>query len=57
MIIAGTSLQVYPASTLIDYFTGDNLVIINRDITPRDQWADLVIRGNVGEVLNAVMTD
>lgn len=57
LIIAGTSLQVYPASTLIDYFTGDNLVIINRDITPRDQWADLVIRGNVGEVLNAVMTD
>lgn len=52
LIIAGTSLTVYPAATLIDYFKGDNLVVINRETTSRDQWADLVIHDNVGDVLD-----
>ena len=52
MIIAGTSLAVYPAAGLVDYFRGSRLVIINRSPTPRDYAADLCIRANVGDVLN-----
>ena len=52
MVIAGTSLAVYPAAGLVDYFSGNNLVIINRSPTPRDLAANLVIRANVGDVLN-----
>ena len=52
MIIAGTSLAVYPAAGLIDYFHGSHLVIINRSPTPRDYAADLCIRSNVGDVLS-----
>ena len=43
LIVGGTSLTVYPASGLINYFRGDNLVLINRDPTPFDARADLVI--------------
>lgn len=52
MIIAGTSLVVYPAAGLIDYFKGDHLVIINREPTKRDRHADLCIAQNVGEVFS-----
>ncbi|MEQ3362051.1 NAD-dependent protein deacylase [Raoultibacter massiliensis] len=52
LIIAGTSLAVYPAATLIDYFTGDHLAIINRTPTPRDRQADLCIAANVGSVFD-----
>lgn len=55
LIIAGTSLSVYPAATLIDYFTGDNLIIINHDTTDRDKWADLVIHDSIGKVLAAAI--
>lgn len=51
LVIAGTSLAVYPAAGLIDYFSGDHLAIINRTPTPRDAHADLCIAANVGEVL------
>jgi NAD-dependent deacetylase len=51
LIIAGTSLTVYPAAGLVRYFRGDNLVLINRDSTPVDKNADLVIHDNVGKVL------
>lgn len=51
LVIAGTSLAVYPAAGLIDYFSGDHLAIINRTPTPRDAHADLCIATNVGEVL------
>lgn len=50
MIIGGTSLSVYPAASLIDYFKGDHLIVINRDKTPRDRIADLVINESIGEV-------
>ena len=57
LIVAGTSLSVYPAATILDYFSGEYLVVINRDPTDRDKWADLVIRDNVGEVLrDAILT-
>ena len=51
LVIAGTSLAVYPAAGLIDHFSGDHLAIINRTPTPRDAHADLCIAANVGEVL------
>ena len=41
LIIGGTSLAVYPAAGLIDYFQGDHLVVINKSPTPRDRYADL----------------
>jgi len=51
LVIAGTSLAVYPAAGLIDYFSGDNLVIINLAPTPRDRFANLCVAAKVGEVL------
>ncbi len=51
LIVAGTSLTVYPAAGFIDYFRGDRLVLINRDATPLDGKCTLVVRGKVGEVL------
>lgn len=50
LIIGGTSLAVYPAAGLIDYFTGEKLVVINKAPTPRDSQADLLIKGPIGEV-------
>ena len=54
LIIAGTSLVVYPAAGLVRYFRGKNLVIINRDATPMDNSADLVINAKIGEVLGKI---
>lgn len=54
LIIGGTSLAVYPAAGLIDYFEGKYLVLINKAPTPRDKMADLVIQGSIGEVLGAL---
>lgn len=52
LVIAGTSLSVYPAAGLIDAFQGSRLVIVNRTPTPRDRHADLCIAANVGDVLD-----
>ena len=54
MIIAGTSLTVYPAAGLIRYFRGENLVLINRDPTPADSTATLCIHDKVGQVLSNI---
>ena len=54
LIIGGTSLAVYPAAGLIDYYRGDKLVVINRDPTPRDGRANLLIKGNIGEILGGI---
>lgn len=51
LIIGGTSLTVYPAAGLIDYYLGSKLVLINKSVTPMDDRADLVISGAIGEVL------
>ena len=51
LIIGGTSLTVYPAAGLIDYYRGTKLVLINKSATSRDSQADLVICGSVGEAL------
>ena len=50
LIIGGTSLTVYPASSLIYYFKGEKLVLINRDSTQMDSMADLVINDSLGNV-------
>lgn len=52
LIVAGTSLTVYPAAGFVDYFRGKHLVLINRDETPLDGKCDLVLRGKVGEVFS-----
>ena len=54
LIVAGTSLTVWPASGLINYFKGRNLVLINRDATPYDNKADLVINESLGKVFNEI---
>ena len=51
LIVGGTSLQVYPAAGLIDYYRGDRLVLINKSKTPYDRYADLVINDSIGKVL------
>ena len=54
LIVAGTSLTVYPAAGLIRYFRGKHLVLINRDATPMDDECELVIHDKVGEVLGSL---
>jgi len=51
LIIGGTSLAVYPAAGLIDYFRGSHLVVINMAPTPRDRSADLLIKEPIGQVM------
>ena len=54
LIVAGTSLMVQPAASLINYFNGKNLVLINRDSTPYDNVANLVIHDSLGKVFNQI---
>lgn len=54
LIIGGTSLAVYPAAGLIDYYRGDKLVLVNKTPTPRDKQADLVVYGSIGEIFGAL---
>lgn len=54
LIIGGTSLVVYPAASLVQYFQGRQLVLINKSNTVQDNQADLVIKGKIGEVLSKV---
>lgn len=54
LIIGGTSLTVYPAAGLINYYNGNRLILINKDSTPYDNQADLVIHGKLGEVFSQV---
>lgn len=55
LIIAGTSLTVYPAASLVHYFHGRYLVLINRDPTPMDDKTSLTLHGKVGEVLSQII--
>lgn len=50
LIIGGTSLGVYPAAGLIDYYRGRNLVLVNKSETPMDSRANLIIKGSIGKV-------
>jgi NAD-dependent deacetylase len=55
LIVGGTSLAVYPAAGLIDYFNGDELVLINKSTTPFDRKANLIIHDSIGKVLDEVV--
>ena len=52
LIVAGTSLSVEPAASFLDYFSGKNLIVINKEPTPADSKASLVIHGDVADILN-----
>lgn len=52
LVVAGTSLAVYPAAGLIDFFSGDHLAIVNLSPTPRDRYADACIAAKVGDVFD-----
>ena len=54
LIIGGTSLNVYPAAGLINYYRGNKLVLINLSETPYDSYADLIIHEKIGEVFSRV---
>ena len=55
LIVGGTSLTVYPAAGLIDYYHGNKLVLINKSTTPMDGRADLAISGKIGQVLGNIV--
>ncbi len=57
LIIGGTSLVVYPAAGLIDYYRGHKLVLINMQPTPQDDRADLIVRGKIGEIMSQVVEE
>ena len=54
LIIGGTSLAVYPAAGLIDYYRGNNLILINKSVTPMDNRADLLVHGSIGEIFGSL---
>ena len=54
LIIGGTSLAVYPAASLVNYYRGNKLVLINKSPTPYDRNADLVIVAPIGQVLGGI---
>ena len=54
LIVAGTSLTVYPAAGLINYYRGNRLVLINRDATPYDSQADLVFHESLGDIFSSL---
>ena len=55
LIVGGTSLAVYPAAGLLQYFRGNKLILINKSETPYDGQADLVIHDSIGKVLSGVI--
>ena len=52
--MAGTSLVVYPAAGLLQYYRGNKLLLINKQTTPQDKRADLVFRDDIGFVLEQI---
>lgn len=55
LIVGGTSLNVYPAAGLVEYYRGDNLVLVNKTKTPYDDRAQFVFRDSIGELLDKVV--
>lgn len=53
-IVGGTSLVVYPAAGLLNYYRGDRMILINREATPADNRADYVLHGDISEILPAL---
>ena len=57
LIVGGTSLTVYPAAGLIEYYTGSRLVLINKSATPMDSRADLIITAPIGAALGMFLNE
>ncbi len=57
LIIGGTSLNVYPAAGLINYFKGNHLILINKEKTPYDTRCDLVIYDSIGKVMEEILKE
>ena len=57
LIVGGTSLTVYPASSLVSSYSGKYLVIVNRDKTSQDSYADLAFHDSIGEVFSHIVLD
>ena len=57
LIVGGTSLTVHPASSLVDAFEGEHLIIINRTPTPYDGYAEFVIRDSIADILNILVNE
>lgn len=57
LIVGGTSLVVYPAAGLLQYFNGDKLVLINKSETPYDRYADYIFRDNIGYLMEKAVFD
>jgi NAD-dependent deacetylase len=55
LVVGGTSLVVNPAASLLKYFSGKNLIIINKTKTPSDRYASIVINESIGQVLDSVL--
>jgi NAD-dependent deacetylase len=55
LLVGGTSLAVYPAAGLIEFYRGSRLTLINKSVTPYDGAADLVIHATIGETLGAAV--
>ena len=55
LIVGGTSLNVYPAAGLIQYYNGDKLILINKTATSYDRYASIVVRDSIGETLDAAL--
>ena len=54
LIVGGTSLAVYPAAGLLDYYKGNKLVLVNKTPTPKDAMADLIVQGSIGEIFSGL---
>lgn len=54
LIVGGTSLTVYPAASLVRYYSGGYLIIVNRDVTGQEDWADLTFHESIGEVFSHI---
>lgn len=57
LIIGGTSLAVYPAAGLIDFYKGNKLIVINKEETSRDRTADFVLSGDISKIMNDLIED
>lgn len=57
LIVGGTSLAVYPAAGLIDFYNGNKLVLINKDDTGRESAADYVIKGDISKIMRELVED
>lgn len=57
LIVGGTSLVVYPAAGLIDYYRGNKLVVINKDPTPKDRTANYLIQGDIAKIMEELVRD